>query len=66
MLLSLCADFIPWLSLAAANIMIGADIGLTTVVSAILLVFGAMITRYGTLVVPVNRLKRIPAPQPVG
>jgi drug/metabolite transporter (DMT)-like permease len=48
-ILSLCADFIPWLSLFATSILLGVDIGGKTVVSAISLVMGAMITRYGTL-----------------
>ena len=47
--LSLCADFIPWLSLLSANLLLGVDIGGRTVISAISLVMGAMITRYGTL-----------------
>ena len=48
-ILSLCADFIPWLSLAAAHVLIGVDIGNKTILSATLLVAGATITRYGTL-----------------
>ncbi len=47
--LSLFADFIPWLSLLSAALLLGVDIGHKTVVSAITLVMGAMITRYGTL-----------------
>lgn len=48
-LLSLSADLIPWLSLAAAALLLHVRIGLTTVVSACTLVLGAIITRYGTL-----------------
>src|SRR6185312_11882518 len=47
-ILSLCADFIPWLSLLAAHTMLGVTIGNRTIVSALFLVIGAMITRYGT------------------
>ena len=47
--LSLCADFIPWLSLFSAYVLLQSDIGVKTVFSAITLVIGAMITRYGTL-----------------
>jgi drug/metabolite transporter (DMT)-like permease len=47
--LSLCADFIPWLSLLAAHLMLGVSIENKTAFSAILLVIGATITRYGTL-----------------
>ena len=47
-IVSLCADFIPWLSLAAANFTLGLDVGLTTVASVILLVTGAITTRCGT------------------
>ncbi len=48
-ILSLFADFIPWLSLLTAHFMLGLDIGIKTVLSAVLLVSGAMIARYGTL-----------------
>ncbi len=48
-LLSLCADFIPWLALAVSHVLLGVDIGSKTILSAICLVAGAMITRYGTL-----------------
>jgi drug/metabolite transporter (DMT)-like permease len=48
-ILSLCADFIPWLSLAAASLIVKAEISPLTIVSAITLVAGAMITRYGTI-----------------
>ncbi len=47
--LSLCADFIPWLSLLSAHWFLGAEITVTTMISAFTLVLGAMITRYGTL-----------------
>jgi len=47
--LSLCADFIPWLSLLSAYFFLGAEITTTTIISAFLLVVGAMITRFGTL-----------------
>ncbi len=46
---SLCADFIPWLSLAAAAILLGVPLSLRTVCTAALLVIGAILTRYGTL-----------------
>ncbi len=47
--LSLFADFIPWISLAAAHILLGVEVGVSTVISAVALVCGAMVTRYGTL-----------------
>ena len=47
--LSLLADFIPWLSLAATSILLGVSIELITKVSAFILVFGALTTRIGTL-----------------
>lgn len=47
--LSLCADFMPWISLATAYLLLGTNIGLKTAFSGALLVAGAMITRYGTL-----------------
>jgi len=47
--LSLMSDFIPWLSLLTASLLLGVDIGQKTVISAISLVTGAIITRYGTL-----------------
>lgn len=49
-ILSLMSDFIPWLSLTTAGLTLGVDIGQKTVLSAITLVAGAMITRYGTLI----------------
>ena len=48
-ILSLCADFIPWLSLAVSHVLLGVEIGNKTILSALCLVAGAMITRYGTL-----------------
>jgi drug/metabolite transporter (DMT)-like permease len=48
-ILSLCADFIPWLSLVSAFFLLHVDIHNKTIFSAIILVIGAMITRYGTL-----------------
>lgn len=48
-ILSLCADFVPWISLTIATFVLGLTVGLTTIAAAILLVVGAMITRYGTL-----------------
>jgi drug/metabolite transporter (DMT)-like permease len=48
-MLSLCADFIPWLSLLSAHLFLGVDITVTTTIAAFILVVGAMITRYGTL-----------------
>ena len=47
--LSLCADFIPWLSLLGAYLLVGSDIEGKTILSAVCLVLGAMVTRYGTL-----------------
>jgi drug/metabolite transporter (DMT)-like permease len=47
-ILSLCADFIPWLSLLAAHLFLHVEIGQRTILAAILLVTGAIITRYGT------------------
>ena len=46
--LSLCADFMPWLSLITAYVLLGTNIGPETIFSAVLLVAGAFITRYGT------------------
>ncbi len=48
-ILSLCADFIPWLSLISATILLGVKIEYHTIISAICLVFGGLITRLGTL-----------------
>jgi drug/metabolite transporter (DMT)-like permease len=47
--LSLCADFIPWLSLISAHLFLHAEITTSTMIAAFTLVIGAMITRYGTL-----------------
>lgn len=49
-ILSLMSDFIPWLSLLTTNVLLSIAISPTTLVSAVSLVAGAMITRYGTLV----------------
>lgn len=46
--LSLCADFIPWLSLFAAHLFLGSQITTSTIIAAITLVIGAIITRFGT------------------
>lgn len=46
---SLFADFIPWLSLIVAAMIAGSPITPLTVVSAITLVGGAILTRYGTV-----------------
>lgn len=46
---SLFADFIPWLSLLVAVPISGITLTSRTVVSAMSLVVGAMLTRYGTL-----------------
>lgn len=46
---SLFADFIPWLSLIVAAVLVGSPITPLTVVSAITLVGGAILTRYGTV-----------------
>jgi drug/metabolite transporter (DMT)-like permease len=48
-LLSLFADFTPWLSLIASHFILDIDIGQKTVLSAVCLVIGAITTRYGTL-----------------
>lgn len=47
--LSLFADFIPWISLFFAALLLGAEIGWLTIVSAVSLVIGAMLTRVGTI-----------------
>ncbi len=47
--LSLMADFIPWLSLFFTWLLVGVTIESKTIVSAIALVFGAILTRFGTL-----------------
>lgn len=47
--LSLLADLIPWLSLVSASLMLHVTIGHEAVLSAVVLVAGAMIVRYGTL-----------------
>ena len=47
--LSLMADFIPWLSLLATGVMLHMAIGRTAVLSAALLISGAIVARYGTL-----------------
>ena len=49
-LLSLCADFVPWISLATAWLLLDADITLKTAMAGAMLVIGAIITRYGTLI----------------
>ena len=57
--LSLCADFIPWLSLTFAHVLLGIPVGGRTILSAVLLVAGAIITRYGTL--PRRVMEEIPS-----
>ena len=47
--LSLVADFIPWLSLISAHLFLGAEITISTMIAAVTLVAGAMITRFGTM-----------------
>jgi drug/metabolite transporter (DMT)-like permease len=47
--LSLAADFIPWMSLATASLVLGTPLTTRTIVSALLLVFGAVLTRIGTM-----------------
>jgi drug/metabolite transporter (DMT)-like permease len=56
-ILSLMSDFIPWLSLLTTNVILGVDIGQKTVLSAVSLVAGAMITRYGTLAKKPGKIK---------
>ena len=46
--ISLFADFIPWLSLLVAHVLLTIKIGRPTVLSALMLVVGAIATRYGT------------------
>jgi drug/metabolite transporter (DMT)-like permease len=46
--LSLLADLIPWLSLGFTSLMLHVGIGRNAVLSAVFLVLGAMIARYGT------------------
>jgi len=46
--LSLIADLIPWLSLASTSVMLHIAIGSKAAVSAVFLVMGAMVARYGT------------------
>ena len=53
-ILSLCADFIPWFSLMSAALMLGVAIRADTILSAFLLVIGGIITRYGTLPKRIN------------
>ena len=48
-ILSLSADFIPWLSIGASALFLGVPIETHTIVSALGLVMGAMVTRLGTL-----------------
>ncbi len=48
-LLSLFADLIPWLSLASANLLLHVSIGSRALTSAVVLIAGAMLARYGTL-----------------
>jgi len=47
--LSLLADLIPWLALVTTSLMLHVAIGRKAVSSAVLLVLGAMMARYGTL-----------------
>jgi drug/metabolite transporter (DMT)-like permease len=47
--LSLFADFIPWLSLFSASLFLHFELGVHTVLSAVCLVAGAMVTRYGVM-----------------
>lgn len=46
---SLIADGLPWISLLAAHFVLGSPLHETTVITAVLLVFGGLCTRYGTL-----------------
>lgn len=47
--ISLCADSIPWLSLFSAHLILDVEITARTMVSAATLVLGAIVARYGTL-----------------
>ena len=47
--LSLCADALPWISIGVVHLVIGSPLHWHTLASAIMLVLGALITRYGTL-----------------
>jgi drug/metabolite transporter (DMT)-like permease len=47
--LSLLADFIPWLSLAATSLLLGVEIEERTILSAAILVGGALTARLGTM-----------------
>lgn len=51
-ILSLFADFIPWISLFTATFVLDITLSSSTLLSAALLVLGGMITRYGTLNIP--------------
>ena len=46
---SLGADLIPWISLCATAMIVDVTIPVTTIVAAVILVAGAVLTRYGTL-----------------
>jgi len=46
--LSLFADFIPWMSLLAAALIVDVAISVHTMISAFTMVVGAMVTRLGT------------------
>ena len=43
------ADYIPWMSLGFVNALLQVTIDGRTIISAVLLVLGAIISRYGTL-----------------
>lgn len=47
--ISLCADSIPWISLFSAHFVLNVEITARTMVSAAALVLGAVVARYGTL-----------------
>jgi drug/metabolite transporter (DMT)-like permease len=47
-IVSLLADFIPWISILGAAMIVGSELSRDTIISAIILVIGAIITRFST------------------
>jgi drug/metabolite transporter (DMT)-like permease len=47
--LTLLADFIPWMSLAAVSLLLGVELNWRTLMSALLLVAGAVIARLSAM-----------------